>query len=300
MAAVLALVLALKTKEFHSNFLNIFVNSLILTMIHEVAGFVQAFVEVTGQAQKLHIVITVCLWVRNYHICTIVITNSVWVMERMFATYKIYDYETKKYIFISVFCLAEIQLSSMIWVYIWSTDVFPIDSMIALAVLSHLFPLITIYFVHKLNKKLDEKRLSEYCYVSYSLSQRFQLEENLRTITFVRNVFLFTLAFDYPIMGFIYIYNKAETEADRCFWSMFVDGFCLTYAFFYPLLYVVSSPKCRDFLQFYYNRHFQRPRTADLEYVVSVDKRVMCQIEQDNHFAFLQQIWGENPRNDKK
>lgn len=42
-----------------------------------------------------------------------------------------------------------------------------------------------IYFVHKISKKLDQRRLTEYPFPGYSLSQRYQLEENFRAITVV-------------------------------------------------------------------------------------------------------------------
>ncbi|CAJ0585754.1 unnamed protein product, partial [Mesorhabditis spiculigera] len=290
MASLCAMFLMCRTWEFHRNFAQLYLNSMMLTVIAEAAAVVQMIFEMFDDPDY-QTAITICLWVRNYHICSVVITLNVVMTERLFATYFIANYEAHRYWWVAAGCVGYVHLMSAAWNFLWSLDLIQVDVTVAIALISHVFPLLVIYKVHRLNRRLEEKRLSQIAWAKYSLSQRFQLHENLRTIIFVRNVYIFTVCFDFPILGFIWLYSAADSETARCFWATFADALCLGYAIHYPLLYAISSPRCTEVLKSYIQRLVPHRGRIGVSYKPPPDKRDLGQIEQDNHFAYLHELW---------
>ncbi|UMM17375.1 hypothetical protein L5515_013957 [Caenorhabditis briggsae] len=166
--------------------------------------------------------------------------------ERFFATYYVDTYEKQKRKWISLLVCCELTFACGISAIIIVFDFLPISIMAFLGVFiscaSFFFYLVLFIMNKRRLQTIQQERVDDV----YTLSVRFQLSENLKVMTLLRNVVIFSGANNF-VMAFILTFYMSksfkETHPVACLYLHFAFNFCVIIYSFLMLIIMVFSVK---------------------------------------------------------
>ncbi|KAF1765775.1 hypothetical protein GCK72_005728 [Caenorhabditis remanei] len=221
--------------------------------------------------------------------------------ERFFATYYVDTYETKKRKWISVLVCSELTVACGVSAIIMLFDLLPISVMAFLGVFiscaSFFFYLVLFIMNKRRLQTIQQERVDD----MYTLSVRFQLSENLRVMTLLRNVVIFSGVnnFIMAIILTLYMSKSFKTAYPvTCLYLHFAFNFCVIIYSFLMLIIMVFSVK--QYRVYFFSLRFVRVTLYPLvgrcfqnEFSMPHVQELSIRDETDSYFTNLSTQWDE-------
>ncbi|CAL2032718.1 unnamed protein product [Caenorhabditis brenneri] len=221
--------------------------------------------------------------------------------ERFFATYFVDTYETRKRKWISLLVCSEFTVACGLSAIIMLFDFLPISAMAFLGVFiscaSFFFYLVLFIMNKRRLQTIQQERVDD----MYTLSVRFQLSENLRVMTLLRNVVIFSGVNNLVMAIMLSLYMSKsfkESYPVTCLYLHFAFNFCVILYSFIMLIIMVFSVK--QYRVYFFSLRFVRVvlyplvgRCFQNEFMTPPVQQLTIRDETDCYFSSLSSQWDE-------
>ncbi|CAJ0963487.1 unnamed protein product, partial [Mesorhabditis belari] len=286
----------------HYNFLVILTTIYVMYYISMAARVVIfliqfGYIEETGPSFPLFV--QIAGFIRIHFLMFAVFAVFIVIVERCFSTYYLRDYEQTKRGWISFILLSNSLILATIFaylsIYISPSNVtmtfFPVFfTLIALVGLS-----VSLYaFLHRYNYRFLRELNRTWRYDQYTLSTRFQIVENMRTLKLIGSfflsccIFVFVCAVIYFCSGLVQEFSKASSQT-AC---IFLEMSCALFINAITWYILRAFPKIRESLKERLMRMFHLSRGNSIEDKRIAKWRMSADQETRTYFTQLETSWG--------
>ncbi|CCD61470.1 Serpentine receptor class epsilon-1 [Caenorhabditis elegans] len=221
--------------------------------------------------------------------------------ERFFATYFVETYEKKKRKWISLFLCSEFTVACGVSAIVMLYDLLPFAVMAFLGVFiscaSFLFYLVLFYMNKRRLHTIQQDRDNDV----YTLSVRFQLSENLKVMTLLRNVVLFSGVNNFVMAIILTMYMSKSFKVSyplATLYLHFAFNCCVLLYSFLMLIIIIFSVK--QYRMYYFSIRFVRVvlyplvgRCFQNEFSQSPVQQLTIRDETESYFVNLSSQWDE-------
>ncbi|ULU04350.1 hypothetical protein L3Y34_017254 [Caenorhabditis briggsae] len=159
------------------------------------------------------ILLFLCSIYRVYFMCLICSLTLLLAVERYFATIWVASYESKKYKSVSFLLVGTNIVAGFIASMVFHYELlFNLISVVSLGLFLNIVSILLFWTLHSLNKTNMEVCQNRDIQQSYTLSLRFQLNENLKIMKWLQNCILVVTVSNTLLAGFLVVSNHAHLK----------------------------------------------------------------------------------------
>ncbi|PIC28921.1 hypothetical protein B9Z55_020685 [Caenorhabditis nigoni] len=193
----------------------------------------------------LHEVIIIANYLRTIGLFIAMYILPIFMIERCLATFLVKNYEKSRNIWASLLILSIFHplvfTSAIAYIHCWLPVVFHVISFFIVNIIGY----IGIHYCSSYNTKKHQKFYSSKCFskVSYGLSERFQLAENIKMCNVLKKVQISILFFNIGCCS-ILLMDHFKIDMMIIYWSYICfNFFCLAYGITVPIILYSALPE---------------------------------------------------------